>query len=119
MPGDGERLRLAGEQCDVVVLPERGLQLVVAGQFLATGGAAADVGPQQERDRRTRVLVIVTVVARSAPSGPAWLTVLEVAVTAESGSACSPVRFAYWLTVPTGWPSDLPQLTTSGWVDSQ
>src|SRR5215472_16592587 len=65
------------------------------------------------------VLVIVTVVARSAPAGPAWLTVLEVAVIDEAGSVCKPVRFAYWETVPTGWPRDLPQLTTSGWVDSQ
>src|ERR1051326_4760710 len=65
------------------------------------------------------VLVTVTVVARSAPSGPAWLTVLEVAVMDEFGSACSPVRFAYVDTVPCGWPSVLDQFTTSGWVDSQ
>src|SRR5215472_10595311 len=65
------------------------------------------------------VLVIVTVVARSAPSGPAWLTVLEVAVTVEFGSVCSPVRFAYWERVPCGWPSVFVQFTTSGWVDSQ
>src|SRR5215813_6482718 len=48
------------------------------------------------------VLVIVTVVARSAPPGPAWLTVLEVAVTDDCGSACSPVRFAYCESVPCG-----------------
>lgn len=40
VPGDGQRLRLAGEQRDVVVLPDRGLQFVVAGQFLAARGAA-------------------------------------------------------------------------------
>src|SRR5262249_39468376 len=65
------------------------------------------------------VLVIVTVVARSAPLGPAWLTVLEVAVMVEAGSVCSPVRFAYWDTVPCGAPSVLDQSTTSGWVESQ
>src|SRR5579859_866816 len=41
------------------------------------------------------VLVMVTVVARSAPSGPAWLTVLEVALTDDCGSVCSDVRLAY------------------------
>ena len=51
------------------------------------------------------VLVIVTVVARSAPSGPAWLTVLAVAETDDCGSVCSPVRLAYCDTVPCGWPS--------------
>ena len=35
------------------------------------------------------VLVIVTVVSRSAPSGPAWLTVVAVAVTDDCGSVCS------------------------------
>src|SRR6266566_4805475 len=47
------------------------------------------------------------------------VTVLAVAVTEEAGSVCSPVRFAYWETVPCGWPSVLDQFTTSGWVDSQ
>src|SRR5262245_24413990 len=65
------------------------------------------------------VLAIVTVVARSAPSGPAWLTVLDVAVTDEAGKVCRPVRLAYWDSVPCGWPSVLLQLTASGWVDSQ
>src|SRR5215469_14997061 len=65
------------------------------------------------------VLVRVTVVARSAPAGPAWLTVLAVAVIDDCGSVCRPVRFAYCEIVPCGWPRDLPQLTTSGWVDSQ
>src|SRR5215831_2620434 len=62
------------------------------------------------------VLVMVTVVARSAPSGPAWLTVLAVAVTDDCGSVCRPVRLAYWEIVPCGWPSVLFQLTASGWV---
>src|SRR5215469_6098893 len=65
------------------------------------------------------VLVMVTVVARSAPPGPGWLTVLAAAETDEAGSVCKPVRFAYCEIVPCGWPSVLPQLTTSGWVDSQ
>src|SRR5262249_37578885 len=65
------------------------------------------------------VLVIVTVVARSAPLGPAWLTVLAVAVTEDCARVCRPVRFAYWETLPCGWPRVLDQLTTSGWVDSQ
>src|SRR5215467_13386841 len=41
------------------------------------------------------VLVMVTVVARSAPAGPAWVTVLAVAVTDDCGSVSRPVRFAY------------------------
>src|SRR5262249_47847116 len=41
------------------------------------------------------VLVRVTVVARSAPAGPGWLTVLAVAVIEDCGSVCRPVRFAY------------------------
>src|SRR6516162_1890433 len=54
VPGHGQRLRVAGEQRDVVVLPYRGLQLVVTGELLAARGAAADVGPQKEADRRAR-----------------------------------------------------------------
>ncbi len=50
--GDGERLRLAGPERDVVVLPERGLQFVVSGQLLAACRAAPDIGPQQEADCR-------------------------------------------------------------------
>src|SRR5262245_52347694 len=65
------------------------------------------------------VLVIVTVVARSAPAGPAWVVVVAVAEMDDVGSVCSACRLAYWLSVPFGWPSDLPQFTTSGWVDSQ
>jgi hypothetical protein len=40
------------------------------------------------------VLVIVSVVAWSAPSGPGWLTVVAVAVTDGCGSVCSDVRFS-------------------------
>src|SRR5215469_18564543 len=65
------------------------------------------------------VLVIVTVVARSAPLGPAWFTVLEVAVIDDGGRVCRPVRFAYVEMVPCGWPSVLFQFIASGWVDSQ
>ena len=65
------------------------------------------------------VLVIVTVVARSAPSGPGCAVVLAVAVIEDRGSVCSAWRFAYWERVPCGWPSVLVQLTTSCWVDSQ
>src|ERR1051326_3673028 len=65
------------------------------------------------------VLVIVTVVARSAPAGPACVVVEAVAEMADCGSACSDCRFAYCERVPCGWPSVLDQLTTSGWVDSQ
>src|SRR5215472_19172697 len=56
VPGHGQRLRLAGEQRDVVVLPDRGLQLVVAGQLLAGRRAAPHVGPEQERDGGRRVV---------------------------------------------------------------
>src|SRR6266581_154262 len=48
------------------------------------------------------VLVIVTVVARSAPSGPAWWVVVAVAVT-----------------LPCGCPRVFDQFVTSCWVDSQ
>src|SRR6185437_6550611 len=65
------------------------------------------------------VLVTVTVVARSAPSGPAWVVVAALAVMADCGSVCSACRLAELEITPTGWPSDLVQLTTSGWVDSQ
>ena len=64
--------------------------------------------------------MIVTVVARSAPSGPAWLAVLAVAVTDDCGSVCSAVQVGVrGDSVPCGWPSVLVQFTTSGWVDSQ
>src|SRR6516162_2229084 len=49
------------------------------------------------------------VAARSAPLGPAWLTVLEVAVIEDCGRVCRPVRFAYCEMVPCGWPSVLDQ----------
>src|SRR5215467_2877838 len=65
------------------------------------------------------VLVMVTVVARSAPSGPAWVVVVAVAEMDEVGSVCRACRLAYWLRVPFGWPRDFFQFTTSGWVDSQ
>src|SRR5690349_18710349 len=65
------------------------------------------------------VLVIVTVVARSAPPGPGWLAVEAIAEIDDCGSVCSDCRLAYWESVPCGWPSVLVQLTTSGWVDSQ
>ena len=64
--------------------------------------------------------MIVTVVARSAPSGPAWLTVVAVAEMDDCGSVCSAVQVRVReIIVPCGWPSVLVQLTTSGWVDSQ
>src|SRR5258707_12205073 len=64
------------------------------------------------------VLVIVTVVVRSPP-GPAECVVAAVTDTADCGSVCSDVRFAYVEIVPCGWPSVLLQFTTSGWVESQ
>src|SRR5215469_3474968 len=65
------------------------------------------------------VFVIVTVVAVSAPSGPDCSAEVAVAEIADAGRLFRPVRLAYADTVPTGWPSDLLQLTTSGVVDSQ
>src|SRR5215469_4534231 len=65
------------------------------------------------------VFVIVTVVATSAPSGPDFSAEAAVAETADAGRLLRPVRSAYADTVPTGWPSDLLQSTTSGVVDSQ
>ena len=41
------------------------------------------------------VLVTVTVVARSAPSGPGWLAVEAVAEMDDCGSVCSDCRLAY------------------------
>src|SRR6266702_5119801 len=49
-------------------------------------------------------LVIVTVVARSAPPGPDWVTVEAVAEMDDCGSVCKPARFAYCDSVPCGWP---------------
>src|SRR5215469_347510 len=65
------------------------------------------------------VLVIVTVVARSAPSGPACVAVVAVAEMELCGSVCSDCRLAYCDSVPCGWPSVFVQFTTSGWVESQ
>src|SRR5260370_10553627 len=65
------------------------------------------------------VLVIVTVVARSAPSGPDWVAVVAEAVTEAGGRVCRPVRFAYVEMTPPCWPSVLLQFVTSGWVESQ
>src|SRR6516165_3658886 len=55
------------------------------------------------------VFVMVTVVARSAPSGPACRVVVAVAVMDDDGRACKPVRCAYCETVPCGWPRALLQ----------
>src|SRR5215470_2159309 len=68
------------------------------------------------------VLVIVTMVARSAPPGPDWVVVVAEAVAEARGSDCSDcsdVRSAYCDSVACGWPNVLPQFTTSCWVDSQ
>src|SRR5271165_3285824 len=65
------------------------------------------------------VLVIVTVVARSAPSGPACCVVVAVAETLDCGNDCKPVRFAYVEMTPAGLSSDLLQFTASFWVESQ
>ena len=60
-----------------------------------------DVVPRRTSARSSKatveleVLVIVTVVARSAPSGPAWLTVVAVTEMLDCGSVCSEVRLAY------------------------
>src|SRR6266566_7036554 len=64
-------------------------------------------------------LVIVTVVARSAPAGPAWCVVAAVAVIVACGSVCSCCRLAYWESVPCGLPSVFDQFVTSCWVDCQ
>src|SRR6201988_1655691 len=65
------------------------------------------------------VLVIVTVVARSAPSGPGWDAVVAVAEMADCGSVRSDCRLAYCDIVACGWLSVLDQFTASGWVESQ
>ena len=65
------------------------------------------------------VLVIVTMVARSAPSGPDWVVVVAEAVAETCGSDWSDVRSAYYDSVACGWPSVLLQFTASCWVDSQ
>src|SRR5262249_44776687 len=72
----------------------------------------ATVGPVE-------LFVIVTVVSRSAPAGPAWLTVVAVAATVAGASPCSPVKFAYDLTDACGLPIVLFQLSTSPVVGSQ
>src|SRR2546421_7772712 len=65
------------------------------------------------------VLVMVTVVSRSAPLGPAWFTVVALVATVACGRLCRAVRFAYDDIVACGWPSVLRQLTTSGVVGCQ
>jgi hypothetical protein len=65
------------------------------------------------------VLVIVTVAARPAPSGPPrWVVVAAVAVTL-AGSVFSACRFTYCDSVPGGCPRVIGQFVTSCWVDSQ
>src|SRR6266571_2791583 len=59
------------------------------------------------------VLVMVTVVARSAPAGPAWCVVAAVAETVACGRVCSCCKLAYWESVPCGWPSVFDQFVTS------
>src|SRR5262249_55526450 len=56
------------------------------------------------------VLVMVMVVARSAPFGPAWAVVAAVAVTADCGSVCSACRLAGVLIKPTRRPRELGPL---------
>ena len=56
---------------------------------------------------------MVTVVARSAPSGPARRTVAALTETPVRGSVCSAFSRAYWLMMPCGRPSDLAKLVTS------
>src|SRR6516162_3426358 len=60
------------------------------------------------------VFVIVTVVATSAPAGPDWSADVAIAEIVDAGRLFRPVRLAYVLTVPTGLPKVLDQLTTSG-----
>src|SRR5213076_2462352 len=62
------------------------------------------------------VLVTVTVVARSAPPGPACVVVAALAVMADCGSVCSACNSAYLDITPPGWSSDLVQLTRANWV---
>ena len=64
------------------------------------------------------LLVIVTVAARSAPSGPARWVVVAVAVTL-AYSVFSACRFTYCDSVPCGCPRVCGQFVTSCWVDSQ
>src|SRR5271163_3811596 len=65
------------------------------------------------------VLVSVTVVARSAPSGPGWDTVDALTDTLDFGSVDSDWRLAHWVRVAPALPSDELQLILFCWVDSQ
>src|SRR5215469_4498131 len=62
------------------------------------------------------LFVKVTVVARSAPFGPACVAVVAVTAIEDDGIVASdrrPVRLAYVEIEPTGWPSALLQLVRS------
>src|SRR5580692_6249339 len=65
------------------------------------------------------VFLTVTVVARSAPSGPACRTVAAVAEMDDVASVRSAFRFAYVVITPAGLSSVLLQSVASCWVDSQ
>src|SRR5579875_3323595 len=98
---------------------------IADGSSLSPGSSPPEDVPRR-MSARTRnataepeVFVIVTVVSRSAPAGPAWSTVAAVAETPPCGSVRRPVGSAYWVIVACGWPSVLDQSTTSGVVDSQ
>ena len=62
--------------------------------------------------------MIVTVVARSAPAGPA-AGAGAATDTVARGNVLSARRFAYWVMVACGLPMAACQFTMSRWVDSQ
>src|ERR1700730_878720 len=65
------------------------------------------------------VLVMVTVVAWSAPPGPDRVVGDAVATMDEGGSPRSDRGFAYWLSTAGGWPRVFGQFPASRRVDSQ
>src|ERR1700742_179208 len=92
---------------------------------LSTGSTRPSAVPRRTSARSRKetaeeeVLVIVTRLATSCPSGPGRRLVAAVAVMADLGRVWSACRLAYWDITPDGSPSVLAQLTTSGTVDSQ
>src|SRR5882757_9765251 len=94
--------------------------------WLSPARSVPSVLPRRMSDRRKNptigvvdVLVMVTVVAVSAPFGPGLPAVDATADTFAVPSDCNAVMSANWVMVACGLPWELDQSTMSCWVDCQ
>src|SRR5271167_3670801 len=94
--------------------------------WLSPGDGAPAGDPRRTSARRKNAtvavlvsLVIVTLVAVSAPSGPGCGCVVALTPSCAGPSVRSSRRSAYWLIVAPALPIVLDQSTMSGWVESQ